>query len=275
RPSTKETFEKTITRQMIEMRTVRGWARNEKWEWDYIIDPQYRIGYVRISSFERLTTQQLDEVMKELLAKKRIRGLILDLRNNPGGLLPVVVDLTNRFLPEGTIVSTKGRITTEEPYLATYEHTYPKIPTVVLINRGSASASEIFAGALKDHQRAILVGEKTFGKGSVQEIFRIENRDGSTSRIKLTTAYYHLPNGERIHGRGVEPHKIVELTDEERMALNKSRLAVYSTSHIPTTTQAATATTPADKRVEIIIDRQLQTALDALREQVNTQSSDS
>ncbi|MHC4444681.1 MAG: S41 family peptidase [Planctomycetota bacterium] len=273
RPSTDETFTKTITRQIIKMPTIRGWARSEEWEWDYVIDPEYGIGYVRISSFDKVTTDQLDEVMIELLTKKRIRALVLDVRDNPGGLLPVVVNITNRFLSEGLIVSTKGRTTTEELYMAVYEHTYPSIRLAVLVNRGSASASEILAGALKDHNRAILVGEKTFGKGSVQEVFKISNRDGSISMLKLTAAYYYLPNGKKIDGRGVEPHKVVELTNEELMELNKSRLAVYSTSQKPSTTQAATTTAPVGKQVEIVIDRQLQTALDVLREEVSTQPS--
>jgi len=274
RPSTKDTIIKKITRQLIEVRTVRGWARTEDWEWDYLIDPKYRIGYVRVSSFERLTTEQLDEVIEDLIPNKQIRALILDLRDNPGGLLPAVVDMANRFLSEGIIVSTKGRSTTVQPYLAIREHTYPAdIPLAVLINGGSASASEIMAGALKDHNRAILVGEKTFGKGSVQEVYQIPGQDGSISRIKLTTAYYHLPKGERIHGHGVEPHKLVELTPEEHIELNKSRIAVYSTAKIPTTTRAATTTAPAAKRVEIIIDRQLQTALDALKEKLTTRAS--
>ncbi len=141
----------------------------------------------------------------------------------------------------------------------------------VLVNRGSASASEILAGAWKDHNRAILVGEKTFGKGSVQEMFKISNRDGRISMLKLTAAYYYLPNGEKIDGRGIEPHKVVELTNEERIEMNKSRLAVYSTSHKPSTTQAATTTAPVPKQVEMVIDRQLQTALEVLREQAATQ----
>jgi len=270
RPSTEKVFDKSITRQVIQVPSIQGWARSADWKWDYLIDPEYHIGYVRISGFERVTTEQLKEVMKYLLAKKRIRGLILDIRNNPGGLLPVVVEIANLFLSEGIIVSTKGRTTASEPYMASYDHTYPNIPLAVLINRGSASASEILAGALRDHGRAVLVGQKTYGKGSVQEIFKITDQNGNPSRIKLTTAYYYLPNGERIHGRGVKPDVVVQFTPDERDEFYRSRMAVYSTSYTPTTTQAKTATAPAEQRIEIIIDRQLQTALDILKEQITT-----
>lgn len=283
RPSTDETFEETVTRGLITVRTVRGWARDGKWNWDYLIDSKDRIGYVRISSFEGQTAQQFADAMDDLLARQRMRALVLDLRDNPGGLLKVVVNIAERFIAEGRIVSTKRKVGPEQAYMASGENVYPAVPIAVLINQGSASASEILAGALRDHGRATLVGERSFGKGSVQELIPLENNNGA---VKLTTAYYYLPNGERIHGHGVAPQHIVDLTPAERTELAESRLAVYSTS-MPAATQPATraasepaasgpatapapASAPADVRVEIKIDRQLREALQILRGQLAT-----
>jgi len=267
-------FDQSITRSLVSVPTIRGWARTGDWNWDYLIDPERWIGYVRILSFEGKTAEQFHAIVKDLLVRHRIRGLILDVRDNPGGLLEVVVTITNRFLTEGKIVSTKGRQTPEVPYLATREDTYPKIPLAILVNGGSASASEILAGALANHDRAVVVGEKTFGKGSVQEILQVENHNG---KIKLTTAYYYLPNGERIHGKGIVPDRIIDLTPEERTVMLDSWMAVYSTGQFPTTTQAATSTAPArepaDQRFEIRIDRQLQEALDVVREKIASQAN--
>ncbi|HOA73802.1 MAG TPA: S41 family peptidase [Phycisphaerae bacterium] len=275
RPSTEETFSRTVTRGLITVRTVRGWARNGEWDWDYLIDPEHRIGYVRISAFEGQTPEQFDEVIRDLLARHHMRGLVLDVRDNPGGLLPKVVSIVDRFVREGRIVSTKRRVGPEQTYIATGKDLYPDFPMAVLINRGSASASEILAGALRDHGRATLVGERTFGKGSVQELIPLENGNGA---IKLTTAYYYLPNGERIHGHGVAPHIVVDLTPEEKSAMLESQVAVFSTSLTPSTqpsTQPATATAPdPTARVEMLIDRQLQEALKVVREQLATRPAE-
>jgi len=271
RPSNGEMFKRSITRGLITVRTIRGWARNEDWEWDYIIDDAQRIAYLRISSFEAHTAEHLDNAFKQLMTHHRLRGLILDVRDNPGGLLKVVVEVANRFISDGVIVSTKGRHTPEQPYIAARDGTYPDVPLVVLVNHGSASASEILAGALKDHRRATIVGEQTFGKGSVQDVIKLEGNRGA---VKLTTAYYYLPNGERIHGRGITPDKIIDLRPDERTKLIESQLAVYSTSQTPTTTRASTTTAPARVEIDIRVDRQLQEALTILRRQLATQPSE-
>lgn len=310
RPERGEPFELSVTRGLITVRTVRGWARSSDWDWDYLIDPAYRIGYVRISSFEKLTAEQLDGVMRELLARERMRGLVMDLRDNPGGLLEVVVDVASRFIPRGVIVTTRGR-NSRAVYEASGKSVYPDIPVVVLINKGSASAAEILAGALRDHGRAVLIGERTFGKGSVQEMKELKDGRGA---VKLTTAYYYLPNGERIHGQGVAPDREVSLTPKERTEMIESHVAVYSTAHSPggprgpgtrpagqtqpsgtlpaaAMTRPATATAPAQvesqaadsgaavptsepSRVEIQIDRQLLEALQFLRGQISTRPSE-
>ncbi len=270
RINVEDPIQKTITRGLIKVRTVRGWARDENWDWEYEIDPEHRICYLRISSFEGHTAEQIDMVIKSLLSRDRLRGLIIDVRDNPGGLLEVVVQITNRFVAEGLIVSTKGRNTPEKPYLAIPGSTFPDFAMAVLVNRGSASASEILAGALKDHRRAVLVGEQTFGKGSVQELIRMDNNAGA---VKLTTAYYYLPNGERIHGKGVAPDVVVDLTPQQRARIIESQMAVYSTSQMPTTTQAATTTAPARVQVDIEADTQLRTAIEILRKRIASQPS--
>ncbi len=265
RPSTAEVLEKTVTRGLVTVPTVRGWARSADWQWDYMIDHPRRIGYVRILSFDGNTAAQFHEVVRPLLARDRMAGLILDVRDNPGGLLEVVVEIADRFLAEGLIVSTQGRNSTEERYPARPERTYPPFPMVVLVNHGSASASEILAGALRDHRRATVLGEPTFGKGSVQELITLGDENGSEGAIKLTTAYYYLPSGERIHGTGVMPDRIVEMSAEQREAMLAAQRAVYATGVNPTTVP-----TTAPAWVEIAIDPQLEAGLDILRKQLAT-----
>jgi len=265
RPSTDEVFDKTIRRELVKIPSIRGWARSRNGEWDYLIDPEVSIGYVRILSFERTTGEQLNAVVRELLVEDGMRGLIIDVRANPGGLLDVVVKIVDRFVSEGKIVSTQGRHTSDQVWMATRENTYPERPLVVLVNHGSASASEILAGALQLlHRRATIVGEPTYGKGSVQELFPLESRKGM---VKLTTGYYYLANDKPVHGHGVIPDEEVELTPAEQAELYKSQLAFYSVPDAPTT-QPATGTAPAGGRTTIIIDPQLKKALGILRRQL-------
>lgn len=158
------------------------------------------IQYIRVTSFDK---KVVDDVSKEILKRKNsTKGIILDLRNNPGGLLGQAVGLVDIFVNEGDIVSQKGRNDSDnEVYSATSSNTLTEVPVVVLINGGSASASEIVSGALQDHERAILVGENTFGKGSVQVVLPINDDEA----IKLTIARYYLPSGRTIQALGVKP----------------------------------------------------------------------
>ena len=167
-----------------------------------------RYGYVRLSRFQSDTVRSLYRALAGLKreAGGQLDGMVLDLRGNPGGVLSVAVDVAGAFLEEGTVVSTRGRgkDTTDE-YRARPPDMIDKAPLVVLVNRGSASASEIVAGALQDHRRAVVLGERTFGKGSVQTIIPI----GSDAALKLTTALYHTPNGRSIQARGIMPDVVV------------------------------------------------------------------
>lgn len=167
-----------------------------------LIDGRY--GYVRIKSFQDRTDRHLERALTQLRAEAgpRFAGLVLDLRNNPGGLLDQGVKVADRFLKSGTIVTTRGRGGKHtEAELATERGTEPDYPLVVLINTGTASASEIVAGALKDHGRAVLVGEQSFGKGSVQTVIELDDGSG----LKLTIARYYTPSGRSIHQTGIEP----------------------------------------------------------------------
>lgn len=160
-----------------------------------------KILYLRISSFDNKVTNDLRKAIQK---NKQAKGIILDLRNNPGGLLTQAIGVVDLFVEKGTIVSQRGKDKAdEEKFDASASNTVSKLPLVVLVNAGSASASEIVSGSLQDHKRGIIVGEKTFGKGSVQAILPINN--GKTESIKLTIAKYYLPSGRTIQATGVSP----------------------------------------------------------------------
>lgn len=163
------------------------------------------IGYIAVSSFDEVTAKQFRAAL-DALESQGEKGLVIDLRNNGGGRLDVCADMLDRMLPEGTIVSTRNKAGTEETYTSTDEEAFDK-PLVVLINGNSASASEVFVGAIRDYGLGKLVGTKSFGKGIVQSIFDL--KDGTA--IKFTTSEYFSPKGNNIHGSGFEPDVEVEL----------------------------------------------------------------
>jgi carboxyl-terminal processing protease len=220
----------TIQRKIIEVETVLGDKRNDSDQWDFMLDAEKKIGYVRLTSFSRNTADDLEKALRDL-KKEGLKGLVLDLRFNPGGLLKSAIDVSDLFIAEGKIVSTKGRNTIERPVTARKAGTYEGFPIAVLVNRYSASASEIVSACLQDHQRAVVVGERTWGKGSVQNVIDLE--DGH-SALKLTTAAYMRPSGKNIHRFpdakdsdewGVMPDKgwELKLNDEEMTDLVRVR----------------------------------------------------
>ncbi len=184
-----------IVREIIPLHSVRS----------NLLEDGY--GYVRIASFQEDTTQDLVKALRNLQSQKLpLKGLVLDLRNNPGGLLQEAVSVSDQFLRGGVIVSTKGRQANQQmTYSARKETTAGDYPVVVLVNNGSASASEIVAGALQDHKRAILLGAATFGKGSVQTIIPLDDKGA----LRLTTARYYTPSGRSIQAKGIEPDLVV------------------------------------------------------------------
>ena len=194
-PDAEEVEHLTITREIIQLETVLGDHHNSDGGWEYFINEAEKIGYIRISHFSRRTADELRDAMKKV-KEQGLRGLILDLRFNPGGLLTAAVEVSDMFIEKGTIVSTEGRNSPGRTWSAKRFGTYNDFPIVVLVNRYSASASEIVSAALQDHERAIVVGERTWGKGSVQNVIELENGE---SALKLTTASYYRPSGQNIH----------------------------------------------------------------------------
>ncbi len=188
-------FDVTITRDIIKIKAVKQELKKD-------------IGYIRISSFNEQTTENLKKAFKKLQKENEsLKGYVLDLRNNPGGLLDQAVSVADAFLNQGEIVSTRGRSKEDmQRYNARQGDLADELPVVVLINGGSASASEIVAGALQDHRRAIVMGTKSFGKGSVQTIIPL-SEEGA---MRLTTARYYTPAGRSIQAKGIEPDIIVE-----------------------------------------------------------------
>src|SRR6202008_270024 len=184
---------------------------------------QFKIGYIRIIQFNEPTAEELAKALDEL-QKQGMQALVLDLLNNPGGLLNVAVDVCAQFVPPGTkVVSTQGRVASQQHDYSTPTNMKdrPHFPLAGLVNEGSASGSEIVAGALKDLRRAVLVGETTFGKGSVQNVLQLP--DGSA--VRFTTAKYYTPSRQVIQGNGVTPNIRVSLTAEQERALYALRNA--------------------------------------------------
>ena len=177
------------------------------------------IGYLRISQFQNRTGPDLIKAIGNLQSQGELNGLILDLRNNPGGVLSAAIEVTDAFIDQGLIVSTKGRDEfLDSKYEATNATVLANEPIVVLINGGSASAAEIVAGALQDHERAVLIGTPSFGKGSVQTILALENKYA----LKLTTALYYTPNGRSIQATGIQP--TIQVSEGEALIESDTRI---------------------------------------------------
>ncbi|WP_346796996.1 S41 family peptidase [Halomonas sp. Bachu 37] len=180
----------TLTREIIRSESVKH----------ELLEPGY--GYLRISQFQSRTPEQARRALERLAREAPLEGLVLDLRNNPGGVLQAAVEVADIFLDEGLIVYTEGRLSdTQMEFSATPSTQAPDVPLVILINSGSASAAEIVAGALQDQRRGVVMGTDSFGKGSVQQVMPLENGEG----LKLTTALYYTPNGRSIQAQGIEP----------------------------------------------------------------------
>ncbi|MFW5894228.1 MAG: S41 family peptidase, partial [Verrucomicrobiota bacterium] len=231
RPKTGDSREVTITRELIEVPSVKDVQLIED-----------DIAYLRITQFNEPTADDLRRELEGLL-EKDIGGLVVDVRNNPGGLLQTAVDVSSLFLPKGKlVVSTEGRVPSQKQrYVASNGSQLPNdLPVAILINGGSASAAEILAGSLKDWGRAVLVGEKTFGKGSVQNIIQLPDN----SALRLTTAKYYTPSRTLIHEQGIEPNIAVSMSEAEQEQLLRRRRSGES---------------------EVLMDSQLERAVETLK----------
>ena len=202
RKNVKKSLKFKIIRKIIEVKSVSS----------QILGDDKNLGYIRLKSFNENSDKQFLNIVKKFEKNSKIKGYILDLRNNPGGLLTQAINITDFFLDDGEIVSTKGRKESEtRKFFARKGDEIGGKPIIVLINNGSASASEIFAGALKDHKRAIILGENSYGKGSVQSIVPLKNGGG----IRLTISKYYLPSGDSISEVGVTPDILIEEAEED------------------------------------------------------------
>lgn len=211
RPSTGERVEVSVSRRKIDLPSIRDFR---------LLDTENAIGYIRLTQFGRHSADEFSDAL-DALEGQGMRALIFDLRNNPGGILPVAVDIVGQFVGQGeVVVTTKGR---DEGKIAEEVSQVParakQYPIAVLINGHSASASEVVSGALQDYEKAIVVGEASYGKGSVQSILGFGNGDG----LRMTTAMYYLPSGRTIHKVGVEPDIEVSISDDEKLKLFTQR----------------------------------------------------
>lgn len=250
-----EAFDVKIFRDIIKITSVKTKINDD-------------VGYLRITSFTQKTYKNLVKSFNELNKNMNgdMKGLVLDLRNNPGGLLDQAVSVSDAFLERGEIVSTRGRETnSEQRYNATKGDITDGIPIVVLINSGSASASEIVAGALQDHKRGILMGTQTFGKGSVQTIIPVTSKGA----IRLTTAKYYTPSGKSIQAKGIDPDIYVPQSKIEVIEKNKQRKEADLRGHLDeekkeTPSQKESSQNMVEKE-EDKKDYQLDRAIDLIR----------
>jgi len=229
----------TVERAKIQIKSIKGLGRLPDSEgWNYWAEPDAKIGYLRVTQFQEKTVESMDGIITGLL-EGGMKGLIVDLRFNPGGLLPSAIDMSDRFIKEGLVVFTKGRSADSyREYRAKPEDDYPAIPLVILVNRASASASEIVAGCIQAHKRGVIIGERTFGKGSVQCVYSLDERERNSRRpeeihkLKLTTAHYYTPTGQNIHRVekatdedewGVTPDIVIKVSRDEQYAIVRQR----------------------------------------------------
>ncbi|HVT87809.1 MAG TPA: S41 family peptidase [Tepidisphaeraceae bacterium] len=263
-----------MTREEIVIPVIKGFERKADNNWEFYVSHDPKIAYIRIAQFTSDTADNLRQALLPLIGDG-MKGLILDLRFNPGGRLEEAVELIDMFVSKGaTIVSTKGRNRPETARTATGTNTLPRFPMIVLVNEHSASASEIVAGSLQDNHRALVIGERTYGKGSVQEVIPLDNKGGE---LKLTVAYYYLPSGRLVHRKkdatdwGVQPQISVpvdaaaEVKEFEQMN-QRDRFLRPTTA--PTTEESALAsptTGPTTAAAQASsLDPQLQRALDTM-----------
>jgi len=257
REDKKEPLEIKLTRETIRIRPVR--ARTEGGD----------IGYLRISQFNDQTTEALRAAIKTIAGEvgpDKLKGYVIDLRNNPGGLLDQAIMVSDAFLTKGEIVSTRGRNAAETQRYAAKGKVKDLVggkPLVVLINGGSASASEIVAGALQDHKRATVLGTRSFGKGSVQSVIPLGNNRGA---LRLTTARYYTPSGRSIQAKGIDPdQEVLQEVPDELKGKDETKGEVSLRGHLKSSDKAEKGGSSAYVPPDPANDKQLIAAFDSLR----------
>jgi carboxyl-terminal processing protease len=261
---------------LIKVASIEGSTPKSEGQWDYMLDPDEKIGYIRLTSFSKTTAEDLGQALDDLKANQA-RAVILDLRYNPGGLLDTAKKVVNKFIDRGVIVSTHADRVTSNPRTemdADPRDLQTTLPLVVLVNQYSASASEIVSGALKDWHRALIVGQRTFGKGSVQMLFPLDTKK---AYLKLTTSHYYLPSGRCIHREensttwGVDPDVDIEMTPTQMADENYARLRL-DVPDDPVTHAGAPTTRPTIADV-LKADPQLSAALLIMRLQLASEDT--
>jgi carboxyl-terminal processing protease len=256
-----------MTREEIMVPQIKGYERKQDGSWDYYVCEDPKVAYVRMTQFTSDIADKLRDTVTPLL-NDGMKGLILDLRFNPGGRLEEAIQVVDLFISSGTIVSTRGRSRPERSWSATESGTLPYFPMIILVNEHSASASEIVAGSLMDNHRAVVVGQRTYGKGSVQEVIPLDSKGGE---LKLTVAYYYLPSGRLVHRKkdatdwGVQPQIVVPMDEATRFKVRRERddAEMYKRPLPKGTTQpttTASTTAPSSQMTDI----QLQRAVDTM-----------
>jgi carboxyl-terminal processing protease len=261
---TGEEVDLKMNREDIVIPTIKGYQRKPDNTWDYYCCDDPKVAYIRITQFTSETFDSLNALMEKLLADG-MKGFILDVRFNPGGRLDQAIEVVDLFVGEGEIVSTKGRNRPEQKVDAKKPGTLPYFPMIVLVNEHSASAAEIVAGSLMDNKRALVIGERTYGKGSVQELIPLDNKGGE---LKLTVAYYYLPSGRLVHRKkdatdwGVQPQIAVKMTPEQERAALQARYdqEIFRRPVVKSTTRSATAPATTQSATDV----QLQRAIDTI-----------
>lgn len=266
---TGQEVELKMTREEIVVPVIKGWERQADNNWNFFVNKDPKIAYIRITQFTSETSNNLRDAITPLL-DQGLQGLVLDLRFNPGGRLEEAINVVDLFIDKGVIVSTKGRNRAERSVSAKTSDTLPRFPMIVLVNEHSASASEIVAGSLQDNHRAVVIGERSYGKGSVQEVIPLDSKGGE---LKLTVAYYYLPSGRLVHRKkdatdwGVNPQIPVPIDAAAEAKLYQD-LAEHDRFLRPTTQQDASTTQPSTAPVAATtqpsLDPQLQRAVDTL-----------
>jgi len=271
REGSEKPIEFTLIRKEIEVESVLGVKRGDKDAWNYVIDPENKICYVRLTQFSENTYGELEKVMKQL-SKEGIKGFILDLRFNPGGLLDSSIKISDLFIDDGLIVTIRHRDGKETSYVGRSDGSYTTFPMVCLVNGGSASASEIVSACLQDHGRAIVMGSRSFGKGSVQTIHPFDNQ----SIVKLTTATFWRPSGRNLNRASTKGKKEDEwgVTPNKGYEIDLSKKEENDLfDHLREAEIIRAGPQPTEAKTEFR-DRQLDMALDYLRNQIRTARKD-
>ncbi len=266
-------FDIPVVRQRIRAATIKGFRRDGE-EWSYWANPVDKVAYIRVTQFTDTTIPALSSAARRLI-DEGMRGLILDLRFNTGGSLDAAIAMANLFLEDGTIVSTKGRAGPERRAAATADNTLPDFPLVVLVNGSSASASEIVAGALADNDRAVILGERTYGKGSVQGVYRLPSGHG---QLKITEAYYYLPSGRKLHREtestvwGVDPTDgfYVPMTAQENREMWRVRRDLEILRNPEKADNGPESWSDPQWILEYMKDKQLSAAVEAIHDRLET-----